>query len=337
MGSRSYLLIFSSSLLFSICILTLASPTTPTLDVGFYRYSCPAVEDIIRQTVLQAVAHDPGIAAGLIRMHFHDCFVRGCDASVLLDSTPGNCAEKDSVANHPSLRGFLVIDAAKAAVEAACRRTVSCADILAFAARDAAFLAGGIDYPVPAGRRDGRVSLESEVRPNLPHPSFSACQLTANFAKKGLALDDMIALSGAHSIGRSHCSSFGSRLYNFTTNRLQDPSMDPRFAAYLKTKCPTLTTPGSSDAIDPTVPLDAVSPTTLDNQYYKNVVAHRGLFTSDQTLAASPETAGLVRFYAAERAAWAAKFAAAMVKVGSIEVLSGEEGEIRENCRVVNS
>nr|CAD1828320.1 unnamed protein product [Ananas comosus var. bracteatus] len=364
MGSRSYLLIFSSSLLFSIGIRTLASPTTSTLDVGFYRYSCPAAEAIVRQTVSQAVTQDSGLAAGLIRMHFHDCFVRvsvciftflfspyfsaymhacnltsnqvglRCFGAAGLD--PGNRAEKDSVVNNPSLRGFPVIDAAKAAVEAACRRTVSCADILAFAARDAAFLAGGIDYPVPAGRRDGRVSRKSEVLPNLPRPSFGARQLTANFAKKGLAVDDMVTLSGAHSIGRSHCSSFDSRLYNFTAGRPQDPSMDPRFAANLKTRCPTLTTPGSSDATDPTVPLDAVSPTTLDNQYYKNVVAHRGVLTSDQTLVASPVTAGLVRFYAAEREAWAAKFAAAMAKMGSIEVLTGEEGEIRENCRVVN-
>ncbi|XP_017698964.1 peroxidase 5-like [Phoenix dactylifera] len=317
----------TSCFLFIMAIQATFQVSLASLKVGYYNHKCRSAEAIVRQTVRQAMVRNLAIGAGLVRMHFHDCFVRGCDASVLLDSTPGNPSEKESPANNPSLRGFEVIDEAKSRIESVCPSTVSCADILSFAARDAAYFAGGIKYAVPAGRRDGRVSLESEVLSNnLPPPVFNAVQLEESFARKGLTLDEMVTLSGAHSFGVSHCSSFADRV-NATGPR--DPTMDRRFNAFLKSKC----SPAGSD---PTVNLDVVTPKRLDNQYYKNLRKGRGLLTSDQTLQTSALTARLVAANAERPRAWAANFAAAMVKMGSIEVLTGDQGEIRRTCRFVN-
>ncbi|XP_049394278.1 peroxidase 5-like [Solanum stenotomum] len=300
------------------------------LQVGFYDNSCSMAEFIVRQEVANAFFINKGVAAGLVRMHFHDCFVRGCDGSVLIDSTPTNSAEKDSPANNPSLRGFEVIDSAKARLESVCQGVVSCADIVAFAARDSVAITGGFGYEVPAGRRDGRISLASETR-SLPSPILNVDQLTQNFKNMGLTQEEMVTLSGAHTIGRSHCLAFSNRLYSFNSTTSQDPSLDPSYAAQLKQQCPE----GTDASL--VVPMNPVSPAITDECYYTDILANRGLFTSDQTLLTNPTTAIQVIQNARYPFLWKSKFASAMVKMGQIGVLAGTTGEIRANCRVINS
>ncbi|MQL88024.1 hypothetical protein Taro_020577 [Colocasia esculenta] len=329
-----------------VMVLCLAAQLEAQLQVGFYRKTCPLAETIVKEVVTDAVKKESELAADFLRMHFHDCFVRGCDGSILINSTKNDVAEKDSPDNNPSLEGFDVIDAAKAKLEEACRGVVSCADIIAFAARDGVELRGGLSYEVPSGRRDGRISRSSEANENLPRPASNLEQLTQIFARKGLTQEDMIILSGknikgickrcpasagAHTIGVSRCSSITKRLYNFSTAAATDPTLDSGYAKTLKRRCPS----GSAGS-NLTVPMDPVSPEMFDSSYYRNLLRHRGLFASDQALMGSAKAARLVRRHAKYSPLFRQRFAEAMVKMGHIGVLTGEEGEVRFNCGVIN-
>ncbi|XP_057527665.1 peroxidase 5-like [Amaranthus tricolor] len=323
----------STNTIFSLILITYSFAGFAKADLypGFYMQSCPMAEFVVKDEVRQAFYSDRGYAAGLVRLHFHDCFVRGCDGSVLLDSTPGNTAEKDAPANYPSLRGFDVIDNAKARLEYLCPGVVSCSDIVAYAARDSVEMTGGVGYDVPAGRRDGRVSLASDTTLNLP-PAYGDVELlTQIFSSKGLTQEEMVILSGAHTIGRAHCTSFSDRLYSFNSESAQDPTIYPGYAAQLKQQCP----PGTAGA-NIVVPMDPISPSISDTAYYWNILNNRGLFTSDQTLVSDYATANLVNQFANDPYSWGNKFADAMVKMGQIGVLTGRLGEIRKNCRAVN-
>ncbi|CAN6199982.1 unnamed protein product [Urochloa humidicola] len=302
------------------------------LEIGYYQNKCGDnvdVEAIVRKHVS---SFDAGMKAGLIRLFFHDCFIRGCDASILLDPTSDSQQpEKLGIPNFPSMRGYEVIDAAKAELEAKCPNTVSCADIIAFAARDASFFlsGGGINFDMPAGRYDGNVSLASETLPNLPPPFAGLQQLEKMFADKGLDAFDMVTLSGAHSIGRSHCSSFARDRLPPAGAAASD--MDPAFAAELQANCT------SASGGDNTVVEDYETPDVLDNQYYQNVLDRKVLFTSDAALTTKDMTNSLVRVYAIFPWLWQQKFEEAMVKMSRIEIKTAATGEIRKTCRFVNS
>lgn len=289
------------------------------LRMDYYFMSCPFAEQIVWNSVTSALQSDPTLAAGLLRMHFHDCFIQGCDGSVLLDSTKDNTAEKDSPANL-SLRGYEVIDDAKEQIEEQCPGVVSCADILAMAARDAVFWAGGPRYEIPKGRKDGaRSRIEDTI--NLPSPTFNASELIRMFGQHGFSAQEMVALSGGHTLGVARCSSFKQRLSN------SDPTLDSSFAKTLSKTC--------SAGDNAEQPFDATR-NTFDGAYYYGLVNKAGVLTSDQTLFASARTKGIVNGYAMNQAMFFFDFQQAMLKMSLLDVKEGSAGQVRLNCRKIN-
>lgn len=270
----------------------------------------------------------------------HICVcVQGCDASILLDSTPsGEPVEKESPTNSGTLRGLEVIDEIKAQVEQECPGIVSCADILAFASRDASVLSGlsNSRQAMPAGRRDGLSSRAADIPSNLPDPKSSINVLARFFATKGFTLEDMVVLTGAHSIGVSHCSSFDYRIYNFSATQRTDPDLNLPHASYLSSMCPPPDSLQGKLRTNREVYFDRLSPHRLDNAFYINILQGRALLESDQAMANDPRTRRIVNEMAFHPIHWSRKFADAMIRLGSVGVLTGTEGEIRKNCRSVN-
>ncbi|CAL5211772.1 unnamed protein product [Lathyrus oleraceus] len=324
MGSQSYFMVLI------ICVVAIIGSSDAELKLGYYGKSCPKAEEIVLKYVRQHIPNAPSLAAALIRLHFHDCFVRGCDASVLMNSTQTNQAEKDSIPNL-TLRGFDFINTVKSLIEAECPGVVSCADILSLSARDSVHAIGGPYWNVPTGRRDGTISKAADVFITLPAPFNNLTTLLTLFGNVGLDANDLVLLSGAHTIGVSHCSSVSNRLYNFTGKGDQDPDLDNKYATSLKTfKCKNINDQTTIIEMDPG------SRNTFDLGYFKQVVKRRGLFESDAALLKSSATRSIVAQHLQSNEKFFTEFAKSMEKMGRINVKIGTEGEIRKHCTFVN-
>lgn len=264
--------------------------------------------------------------------HMSKSFKQGCDASIMLDSTPsGQPVEKKSPAND-GVKGLDVIDKIKARLEKECPGTVSCADILAFATRDAITLSGLPYHIVPAGRRDSRTSRASDVTGNLPGSSTPIEDIIEIFKKKGFNVEDMVVLLGAHSFGSARCKWFDYRLNNFSSIETLDPSFNPLYAAYLSAMCQ----PFGEESAETSVDFEPTTPLKLDNLFYLNLLTGRTLLQSDQAMTSDPQTNGIVRRMAFNPIQWRRKFLKVMVRLGTVNVLTGKQGEIRKTCRAYN-
>ncbi|PON92711.1 Peroxidase [Trema orientale] len=338
--------ILSSSSSSSISMASLQdSLAPPGLQYDFYQTSCPDAETIVRSKMAQIHSRHNDASAALLRLFFHDCFVHGCDASVLLDDSHGNqsySTEKQAVPNK-TLRGFDEIDVIKEEVERVCVGVVSCADIISLATRDGIVLAGGPFYPVLTGRRDSIRSYYEEALDEIPSPDDNITRILRLFAVKGFNERETVSLLGAHNIGKMSCEFIQNRLYNFKDTGEPDPTIAPNFLNQMRQKCQGDNSSHSRNGLFESMhsgmsnfqelSSSMSSGAGFDSHYYQSLLMGRGLLFADQQLMAEEKTARLVRAYASDDGSnFRSDFVEVMVKISNLNVLTGSQGGVRLNC-----
>ncbi|XP_021891131.1 peroxidase E5-like [Carica papaya] len=333
MSSSTLHFCLAATALFFTAFLRGPSLSHAQLSPTFYDVTCPNVTNIIRDIISKELQTDPRITASLNRLHFHDCFVNGCDASILLDNSPTIESEKEALANNNSLRGFDVVDRMKSRLESACPGIVSCADILTIASQLSINLSGGPSWTNLLGRRDSLTASRALANLTIPSPFDTLDQLKQRFINVSLNGDtDLVALSGAHTFGRARCLGFSPRLFNFNNTSAPDPTLNTTFLPVLQQICPQ----GGNQSV--ITDLDLTTPNTFDNAYFSNLQIGKGLLQSDQELLSTPgaDTANLVNQFSSNTTAFFEAFVLSMIRMGNLSVLTGTAGEIRLNCRVIN-
>ncbi|KAM6566700.1 probable peroxidase 61 [Cannabis sativa] len=318
----------------SLCQLSEAAiglQTPMKLRRSFYKYynTCKDAEAYVNHQVQISWKSDKSIVAKLLRLTYSDCFVTGCDASILLN---GPKSEKTALENR-GLGGFALIDDIKKVLEERCPGVVSCADILQLATRDAVHLSGGPSYIILTGRRDGMTSSASSV--NIPSPSMSVNETLAYFNSKGLDVRDMATLLGAHTLGRTHCRNIEDRLYNFKGTKRPDPTMKPELVQSLRKQCPERLRKGQSDPLVYLNP-ESGSHYSFTESFYRRVNNNQAILGVDQQLLYREDTKDLTDQFAASLQDFKLSIALSMNRMGNINVLTGNQGEIRRTCSITN-
>ncbi|XP_039687006.1 putative Peroxidase 48 [Medicago truncatula] len=360
------------------------------LQYNFYKVSCPQAENIVRSAVTDIYFNHRDLHL-LFFVSFHDCFIQGCDASLLLEDNGdrNSSYEKQAIPNQ-TLKGNDKVDLIKEEVEQACPGVVSCADILALAARDSVFLlvilkginvlvkliifalmiylwtwpwqGGGPFYPVLTGRRDSLQSFFQEATDQIPRPDDNITRTLHLFNLRGFNARETVSLLGAHNIGKICCDFIQQRLYDFQGTGQPDPSIPLDFLSQMRQNCPdnnknNVISNGMFSTFTVSKPMNvhhsnnkgmsykqalssAVSSgASFDTHYYQSLLRGRGLLFADQQLMAEEKTAKLVSAYASDDGStFRMDFARVMMKLSNLDVLTGNQGQVRLNCsRVVSS
>lgn len=80
-----------SAVVLLVTLMMISAGVDATLRVDYYAKCCPNVEKIVYREMREAYQKDRGVAPGVLRVHFHDCFVRvstkhACDSKLFFTS-----------------------------------------------------------------------------------------------------------------------------------------------------------------------------------------------------------------------------------------------------------
>ncbi|EMS56639.1 Peroxidase 12 [Triticum urartu] len=258
----------------ALSLISLPNSDRPSYD--FHNESCPNLRQMVHDAVEEAIKEDIGVVAGLLRVMFHDCFPQSI----------------------------------RVKVQDTCGPTVSCTDIMNLATREAVMHFEVPGYEVPLGLLDSRAPAPRENVEQLPGPDFNATQLIESFQSRGFDITDVVALSGAHTIGRSSCGSFRNRF-----------GENADFVRWLQGTC----------ARNPNhlQDLDVTTPEKFDNVYYNNLKEGKGVLNSDMALTRDASTSWLVDGFAQDQGWFFSQFGTSMRKMAHLPSEFGRNGEIR--------
>ncbi|KAM0861129.1 hypothetical protein ACQ4PT_046066 [Festuca glaucescens] len=171
---------------------------------------------------------------------------------------------------------------------------------------------------LPLGRKDSLSPATTQQVQTLPGPSFNITELLDTFARRGLNEVDLVALSGAHTIGRASCPSF--------LNRKDE---NDEFVRKLKSNCTRFPAAPLQD-------LDVTTPDTFDKNYYLNLQKNMGVLNSDMQLTLNATISQLVDFFTADQGWFFATFSTSMSNLAHLEGKPDARGEVRRHCYEVN-
>ncbi|KAM0845572.1 hypothetical protein ACQ4PT_056283 [Festuca glaucescens] len=330
----------TSSLRF-LAFLAALSPMAAAAQLrpDYYATTCPDLESIVRGAVYRSMAHSPVAAPATPRLFFHDCAVR-VRMRRSRPHEPGRGDEWRS-SDDQTLKpeGFDTVMRAKATVDGdpRCRNKVSCAD-----PTYSPWRRGTLSCPCVSAGRPGIIDATDAAivelrggagqiqRRGMPHGIFGLDQLNTFFSDLGLSQTDMIALSGAHTIGAAACGFFEYRVGNETSGD-DAAGMDARFAARLRARCLQRQRKPRRRVGVPLF-LDGATPLLFDNATTVTCAAGgASILGSDQALYDDPRSRG-----GRGRLLRGLRRGDDEARQGRIGVRMAGNGEVRRDCRLPN-